>query len=110
MATELLDPSSDAPLPLDEAVIGEVLVVVEAEAGDFRAILRQDVGQDECLELRFTALLRSVVGRRASPLSSRVAAWTGRGSVDSFVSAGPLQSAARDLRQAINAMVGRTWL
>ena len=38
------------------------------------------------------------------------AAWTGRASVDSFVSTGPRQSAARDLRQAINGMVGRTWL
>ena len=38
------------------------------------------------------------------------AAWTGRGSVDSFVSTGPVQSASRDLRHAINVMVGRTWL
>ncbi|MCE5290227.1 MAG: ATP-binding protein [Nocardiaceae bacterium] len=37
-------------------------------------------------------------------------AWTGRGSVDSFVTTGAAQSASRDLQQIINAMVGRTWL
>jgi energy-coupling factor transporter ATP-binding protein EcfA2 len=36
--------------------------------------------------------------------------WTSRGSVDSFVSTGPLQSAARKVRSAINRAVGRTWL
>lgn len=36
--------------------------------------------------------------------------WTGRGSVDSFVSTGPLQSAARKVRAAINRAVGRTWI
>jgi hypothetical protein len=38
------------------------------------------------------------------------AAWTGRGSVDSFVTTSAAQSASRDLQQIINAMVGRTWL
>ncbi|GAB4662625.1 hypothetical protein MOKP64_49570 [Mycobacterium avium subsp. hominissuis] len=41
---------------------------------------------------------------------SDAAAWTGRGSVDSFVTSGAAQSASRDLRQIVNAMVGRTWL
>ena len=38
------------------------------------------------------------------------ATWTGWGRVDSFVSTGPLQSAARIMRNAINKAVGRTWL
>ncbi|SKT78329.1 Uncharacterised protein [Mycobacteroides abscessus subsp. abscessus] len=38
------------------------------------------------------------------------AGWTGRGSVDSFVTTSAAQSASRDLKQIINAMVGRTWL
>jgi hypothetical protein len=38
------------------------------------------------------------------------AGWTGRGSVDSFVTTSAAQSASRDLQQIINAMVGRTWL
>lgn len=37
-------------------------------------------------------------------------AWTSWGRVDSFVSTGPLQSAAREVRTAINRAVGRTWL
>ncbi|BCZ24055.1 ATP-binding protein [Mycobacterium senriense] len=36
--------------------------------------------------------------------------WTSWGRVDSFVSTGPLQSAARKVRTAINRAVGRTWL
>ncbi|MGE2818130.1 AAA family ATPase [Mycobacterium heidelbergense] len=46
-----------------------------------------------------------LVGELSDP-----AAWTGRGSVDSFVTTGAAQSASQDLRQIINAMVGRTWL
>lgn len=36
--------------------------------------------------------------------------WTSWGRVDSFVSTGPHQSAAREIRAAINRAVGRTWL
>lgn len=36
--------------------------------------------------------------------------WTGRGSVDSFATTSAAQSAARDLKQIVNTMVGRTWL
>lgn len=46
-----------------------------------------------------------LVGEPSDP-----AGWTGRGSVDSFVTIGAAQSASRDLQQIINAMVGRTWL
>jgi hypothetical protein len=40
MATKLADPSSYAFLSLNEAVVGEVLVVVKAEPRDFGASMR----------------------------------------------------------------------
>jgi hypothetical protein len=36
--------------------------------------------------------------------------WTGRGSVDSFVTQDPRQEAVKRVRKAINELVGRTWL
>jgi hypothetical protein len=36
--------------------------------------------------------------------------WTGWGRVDSFVTTGPIQSAMRIIRTALNRLVGRIWL
>jgi hypothetical protein len=36
--------------------------------------------------------------------------WTGWGRVDSFVATGPVQSATRTIRTALNRLVGRIWL
>jgi hypothetical protein len=74
------------------------------------AVSDRDVGEERDRGVWFRERSELAVGEEVIVGVSDGAAWTGRGSVDSFVSTGPLQSAARELRQAINSMVGRIWL
>jgi hypothetical protein len=89
---------------------GEALTAAAAQRIQFAISEHQvDAERDRGVWFRELAELTTgeevLVGELSDP-----AGWTGRGSVDSFVTTSAAQSASRDLQQIINAMVGRTWL
>jgi energy-coupling factor transporter ATP-binding protein EcfA2 len=89
---------------------GEALMAAASQRIQFAiSELQVDEERDRGVWFRdlseLTAGEEVLVGELSDP-----AGWTGRGSVDSFVTTDAAQSASRDLQRVINAMVGRTWL
>ncbi|MCH9732324.1 MAG: ATP-binding protein [Actinomycetia bacterium] len=89
---------------------GEALIAAVSQQVQF-AISKHQVAEERARRVWFRELAGLTTGEEVlvGELSDP-AGWTGRARVDSFVTTSAAQSASRDLRQTINAMVGRTWL
>lgn len=89
---------------------GEALIAAASKRIQF-AIAELQVDEERDRGVWFRELAELTAGEEVLVCDlSDAAGWTGRGSVDSFVTTSAAQSASRDLQQTINAMVGRTWL
>lgn len=99
--------SSEMGLPGPD---GEALTAAASQQIQF-AISEHQVDDERDRGVWFRELAELTAGEEVLIVDvTDAAGWTGRGSVDSFVTTSAAQSASRDLLQIINAMVGRTWL